>query len=149
VESALQDGDVRLVVDLGGRQEVTLARLWRGQVLVDWEPDPRAGDCLLRLDLLRRLNLTPEGDDLVATIRGHTVAQLTDEHAALVRRLGGARRIELSLRLTMRDGAYQGGQETYWLLERGGKRTALLRVQAEVRLRSAPAGSPRTSRGPS
>ena len=33
----------------------TAARLWRSQVLVDWEPDPQAGGCLLRPDLLRRL----------------------------------------------------------------------------------------------
>src|SRR5215831_14135415 len=55
IEAALQDGDARLSTTLGGRQELTVARLWRGQVLVDWEPDPRAGDCLLRMDLLRRL----------------------------------------------------------------------------------------------
>jgi hypothetical protein len=55
VESALLDADATLSTDLGGHRESTTARLWRGQVLVDWEPDARAGDCLLRPELLRRL----------------------------------------------------------------------------------------------
>ena len=55
VEAALLDADARLSTDLGDRHEVSTARLWRGQVLVDWEPDTQAGDCLLRVELLRQL----------------------------------------------------------------------------------------------
>ena len=45
VERALADGDATLSTELGDHRETTNARLWRGQVLVDWEPDSQAGGC--------------------------------------------------------------------------------------------------------
>src|SRR5262249_51537247 len=127
IEAALLDGDARLATTLGGRRELTVARLWRGQVLVDWEPDPQGGDCLLRVDLLRRLldlhpkitfsSKTPVSTRTVTLeAPGRMVAALSDEHAALVRRLGGARRVVLTIHLRFNVGAsnvYAGGEETY------------------------------------
>src|SRR6516165_10208665 len=102
VEAALLDADARLSTDLGDRREVTTARLWRGQVLVDWEADAQAGDCLLRIELLRQLvelraHTRFAGNELVVQAPGRIVAALSPEHAALVRRLGGARRVEMTL----------------------------------------------------
>jgi hypothetical protein len=152
VEVALLDADARLSTDLGDRQEVTTARLWRGQVLVDWEADAQAGDCLLRVDLLRRLvalraRTRFAGDDLVVQAPGRIVAALSSEHAGLVRRLGGARRVELTLRLRFAGNVYVGGEETYSLVERG-RHVPLLRLIAEVSVRTPRAASPRTSPAP-
>ena len=55
VERAAADADATLSTDIGSHRERTAARLWKGQVLVDWEPDPTTGDILLRPELLRRL----------------------------------------------------------------------------------------------
>jgi hypothetical protein len=149
IETALADADARLETDIGGHVERTTARLWRGQVLVDWEPDPQAGDCLLRVDLLRRLialhaTATIEPDRLRIAAPGRIVAGVSAEHADLVKRMGGARRIELRLNLRFKDGAYGGGEETYLLVERG-KPQVLLALKAEVTARAA---SPRTSPAP-
>src|SRR5437660_3887093 len=97
VEAGLANADAQLTTDLGGHHELTSARLWRGQVLVDWEPDPQAGGCLLRPALLRRLialraNINSEADVLRISATGRIVAGLSAEHADLVARLGGARR---------------------------------------------------------
>src|SRR5215216_6504459 len=96
VETALADGDAQVVISLGGQREETSARLWRGQVLVDWEPDATAGGCLLRPDLLRRLvalhaAVRVDGQSLAIQASGQIVAALSPEHADLVRRLGGTR----------------------------------------------------------
>jgi len=152
VEAALQDADARLTTDLGDRHEVTSARLWRGQVLIDWEPDAQAGDCLLRADLLRRLiegraRTRFVGDDLLVQASGRIVAALSSEHAALVRQLGGARRIEMLVRLRFDKNAYLGGEETYSLVERG-RHVPLLRLTAEVKVRTPRATSQRTSHAP-
>jgi hypothetical protein len=149
IEAALQDADARLTTDLGDRHELTSARLWRGQVLVDWEPDARAGDCLLRTELLRRLiaDRAPTrfvGDDLVVQAPGRTVSALSSEHAALVRQLGGGRRIEMLVRLRFDKQVYVGGDETYSLVQRG-RHVALLRLTADVKVRTPRAASPRTS----
>ena len=149
VELALADADATLSTDIGGHREVTAARLWRGQVLVDWEPDPRAGGCLLRVDLLRRLvdlhaNTSIKGNVLTLRASGRIVAALSATHADLVRQLGGAEHVELVARLNFRNGEYVGGDETYRLV-RSGSRAPLLRVEAEVRLRSSRPASPRTS----
>jgi len=149
IEAALQDADARLSTSLGGRQEVTTARLWRGQVLVDWEPDPRAGDCLLRVDLLRRLlelhaKATVAADTVILEAAGRVVAGLSEEHAALVRRLGGARKVTLTITLRFKANNYMGGEETYALVDRG-RATPLLHLEAQVELRRARAASPRTS----
>jgi hypothetical protein len=146
VEAALADSDASLSTDLGGHRETTVARLWRGQVLVDWEPDRTAGGCLLRPDLLRRLlalhaQVDTEPEVLRIIAPGRVVAALSPEHADLVSRLGGARRVELRATLRFDRDRYLGGQETYYLVERG-QRVALVRLTAEVRAR-APA--PRTA----
>jgi hypothetical protein len=152
VEAALLDADARLSTDLGDRREVTTARLWRGQVLVDWEADTQAGDCLLRVALLRQLvELRAQtrfaGDELTIQAPGRIVAALSPEHAALVRRLGGARRVEMRLTLRFAAGTYLGGEEVYALVERG-RRVPLLRLLAEVSVRTPRTASPRTSPAP-
>lgn len=155
VEAALQDADARLSTDLGDRHEVADARLWHGQVLVDWEQDAHAGDCLLRVDRVRRLvdlgaKAHVTADEVRVQAPGRTVAALSDQHAALVRQLGGARRVEMSLRLRLVDSVYVGGEEIYALVDaargRGrGRPIPLLRITAEVSLRPARAASPRRS----
>jgi hypothetical protein len=152
VAAALLDADAELSTDLGDHHEVTVARLWRNQVLVDWEPDPQAGGCLLRPDLLRRLvalhaSVESSADSVRITAPGRVVAALSDEHADLVARLGGARHVEMRARLRFEGAAYRGGQETYYVLE-GGTRVALLRLTADVRPRPVRAASPRTSPAP-
>jgi hypothetical protein len=152
VEAALQDADAELVTDLGGRQETTTARLWRGQVLVDWQPDAQAGDCLLRPQLLRslvegRASVTATTAEVTLVATGRLVAALSDEHAALVRRLGGARRITLTIRLAFKDGAYIRGEETYALVDKG-RPNPLLRLTAHITLRTPRTASPRTSPAP-
>ena len=154
VEAALIDSDASLSTDLGGHRETTMARLWRGQVLVDWEPDRTAGGCLLRPDLLRRLvtlhaQIDAEPDVLRISAPGRIVAALSPEHADLVSRLGGARRVELRATLRFERDRYLGGQETYNLVERG-QRIPLVRLTAEVRPRTTVAhiASRRTSPAP-
>lgn len=155
VEAALADADADLSTDLGGLRETASARLWRGQVLVDWEPDTQAGGCLLRPELLRRLvalhaQVDQAGDVVKVVAPGRIVAALSADHADLVARLGGARRVELRAELRFDGGVYRGGRETYYLVERG-RRVALLRLTADVRPRltgQAPEGSPRTSPAP-
>jgi hypothetical protein len=149
VEQALEDGDATLSIHLGDHHETATARLWRGQVLVDWEPDVQAGGCLLRVAQLRRLialHAQVSLLDQTMTLRapGRVVAGLSPEHADLVRRLGGARRVELLVRLDFADATYTGGVETYHVVDRG-QRLPLLSVRAEVRVRSARAASPNTS----
>lgn len=143
VETTVQDADAALSTDLADHREHTSARLWRGQVLVDWEPDPHAGGCLVRPALLRRLlalHATASWlqDGLTFRASGRVVAALSPEHADLVRRLGGARVVELQLKLRFDDGQYVGGDETYMVVERGA-RVPLLRLRAEVRSRSVTA----------
>jgi len=152
VEAALADADADLSTDLGDQHEVTSARLWRKQVLVDWEPDPQAGGCLLRPDLLRRLvalsaqvEVTPGGVRLSAP--GRVVAALSAEHADLVTRLGGSRRVEMRAMLRIEDQVYRGGQETYYLIERG-QQVPLLRLTADVRPRPVREALPRKSPAP-
>ena len=154
IEGALADADADLSIDLGGHHELTSARLWRGQVLVDWEPDAQAGGCLLRPALLRRLiALHAPVEHVDAALRisapGRIVAGLSAEHADLVARLGGARRVELQATLRFEGPVYRGGDETYYLVERR-QRQALVRITADVRPRSSrsPEASPRTSPAP-
>jgi hypothetical protein len=140
VETAVADADVTISTELGGQRTTTTARLWRGQVLVDWEPDRQAGDCLVRPDLLRRLialhaRVQVTADLLTMDVPGRVVASLSDEHAKLVRQLGGARRLELALRLWFSDGVYRTGTESFAVGDRG-QRAPLLEVRAEVRPRS-------------
>jgi hypothetical protein len=152
LDAALLDADARLCTYLGGQHEVTNVRLWRGQVRIDWEPDAQAGDCLLRAALVRRLvtldaRVEFVGDDLLLEASGRIVAALSAHHAALVRQLGGARRVQLAARLRFAHGEYRGGEETYFLAERG-RRIPLVRLTAEVSLRTSRAESRHTSRAP-
>lgn len=149
VEAGLQDADAELATDLGGRRESAAARLWQGQVLIDWQPDDQAGDCLLRPDLLRKLlaHVTRESAaEVTLQVPGRVVAALGAQHAELVRRLGGARRIELLINLSFDAATYLGGTETYSLVQRR-KPSPLLRLSAQVRVRSRTA-LPRTSPAP-
>jgi hypothetical protein len=148
VEAALADADAELSTDLGDHHEQTSARLWRNQVLVDWEPDRQAGGTLLRPDLLRRLiALHARVEHIDGGLRisapGRIVAALSSEHAELVARLGGARRVEMQTTLVFDAEKYRGGQETYYLVERG-KRLALLQLTASVRQRPVREASRRT-----
>jgi hypothetical protein len=152
LDAAMLDADARLCTYLGGQQEVTNVRLWRGQVLIDWEPDAQAGGCLLRAALVRRLVTLDApvefvGDDLVLAASGRIVAALSPDHSALIRRLGGARRVQLAVRLRFVHGEYRGGEETYFLAERG-RRIPLVRLTADVTLRTSRAESRHTSRAP-
>lgn len=152
VEAALVDADADLSTDLGDHHEVTPARLWRNQVLVDWEPDPQAGGCLLRPDLLRRLvalsaRVETTADGIRLSAPGRVVAALSAEHADLVSRLGGSRRVEMRAVLNFEGQVYRGGQETYYLVERG-RRLPLLQLSADVRPRPVREGSRRTSPAP-
>jgi hypothetical protein len=149
IEQALEDGDATLSIQLGDHHETATARLWRGQVLVDWEPDLQAGGCLLRVAQLRRLialhaQVALSGRAMMLRAPGRVVAGLSAEHADLVRRLGGARRVELFVQLDFADATYAGGVETYHVVDRG-QRLPLLSVRAEVRVRSPRAASPNTS----
>ncbi len=150
VEAALADAEATLSTDVGGHREVTQARVWRGQVLVDWEPEAQAGGCLLRPTMLRRLialhaDARSSSGGMSLRASGRVVAALSAEHADLVRRLGGPGRVELHIVLRFAEGQYRGGEETYTLRERG-QAVVLVRLVAEVRLRSARPASPRTSR---
>ena len=150
IEAVLANADVALSTDLGGYAQTTSARAWRGQVLVDWEPDPAAGDCLLRADLLRRLialhaQVQVFDDRLEVTAPGRIVASLSAEHADLVKRLGGARRLELRMTLRFAGAVYVGGEETYYLIEQRQPQR-LMHLTARVTARE---GSPRTSPAPS
>ena len=159
--AALADGDAELVTQLGGHREQTTARLWRGQVLVDWEPDPSAGGCLLRPAQLQRLHalhaeVSQSGAELRLRASGRILQALSPGHRELVAQLGGPRRLELRLRLQPTATGYRGS-ETYVVLD-GGRARSLLQLTAEVRLRqsetraqdSAPAGpaSPRSTPAP-
>lgn len=154
VEAAVADSVAELATDLGGHHELTSARLWRGQVLVDWEPDAQAGGCLLRPALLRRLialhaDVDHDGDVLRIRAPGRVVAGLSAEHADLVGRLGGARRVELRAVLRFEGAVYRGGDETYYVIDRG-QRQGLLRLSADVRPRTEGVreASPRRSPAP-
>jgi hypothetical protein len=72
------------------------------------------------------------------------VAALSPAHQDLVQQLGGARHLELVAHLKFNNGNYVGGDETYRLVRRGS-RAALLRVEAEIRVRTSRPASPRTS----
>lgn len=153
--AAAQNAEVEIETTVGVHVETGQARLWRGQVLVDWEPDPNAGGCLVRPDQVERLialhattRERPTGLDVVAA--GRIVSGLSPQHAGLVNQLGGARRVELGLQLTFTDDRYVGGTETYWLVE-GSRRAVLIRIVARVHQRAVHSGgeSPRTSREPS
>jgi hypothetical protein len=152
--STLADADAELVTILGGHREIAQARLWQGQILVDWEPDEQAGGCLLRPELVRRLlalhadgTIHDNGAELRLRAAGRIVAGLSEAHRELVSQLGGAARVELRARLRFADGTYVGGEEIYSVLDRG-RRLDVVTLTARVQRRAAPAASPRTSPAP-
>jgi hypothetical protein len=152
MQSTLADADAELVTVLGGHREVTRARVWQGKVLVDWEPDDRAGDCLLRPKLLARLTALHAGasvrdEELRIRAHGRIVAGLSDAHRDLVAQLGGTARVELRARLRFRGGSYRTGEESYEVVERG-RRVEVLKLSVRLERRVAAAESPRTSPAP-
>jgi hypothetical protein len=148
MERALEDGQADLTTRLGAHRERTRARLWQGQVLVDWEADEVAGGCLLRPGLVRRLLAlhatlaAGSRQSIVLRADGRVVSALSPRHARLAERLGQAPDVRLHLRFDGPNGIYTGGEETYRV---GG--AVLLRVTAEVRPR--PPASAQTSPAPS
>ena len=149
METAVADADAELVTVLGGHREAVQARLWRGRVLVDWEPDDSAGGVLLRPQLVRRLvALHAEAevwsDELSLRAPGRSIAALSPEHADLVSHMGGVRRIVLRARLRFPDGVYRGGEEAYEVRGQAGS-APLLTLRAIVKPRLA---SPHTSPAP-
>lgn len=139
MEAALRDADVQLTIEMGGLCEESTARVWQGQVLVDWELDNDAGGCLLRPHLVRRLvelgARVAEESPTRLRLRGapRVVAALGPGHAGLASGVAGSPALELTL--TRDDaGTYLGGTEDYHL---AGRRAApLLRLEARVRPRA-------------
>jgi hypothetical protein len=152
MEATVADADAELTTVLGGQRDSVRARLWRGQVLVDWEPDDSAGGCLLRPNLLRRLialhaEAAVRDNELTISAPGRSVAALSPAHADLVTRLGGSRRVALRARLRFADSTYRGGEEAYAVVHQGRPLT-LLRLIADVKPRTPQPASPQTSPAP-
>jgi hypothetical protein len=151
MEATLQDADAELVTVLGGLREVTSARVWQGRVLVDWEPDEQAGDCLLRPVLVRRLialhaeaALHAHGSELRVHAKGRVVVGLSEAHRELVKQLGGESRVELHAHLRFDRSGYAGGEERYEVVE-AGRRADVLKLNVRVSRREAKGGSARPS----
>jgi len=146
MQAALADADATLSTDLGGERTITTVRLWRDQALVDWEPDPSVGDCLFRPALVRRLvdlhaAVHVVKDGVVVEAPGQVVASLSPEHSELVQRMGGARRVHMTVTLSFADGLYEGGTQAFEVVERG-RRLPFMQLTARIKARAA---SPRTS----
>jgi hypothetical protein len=153
MERALESGVAELRVEIGGHEEVTQARLARGQVLVDWEPDDAAGGCLLRPALVRRLLLLnaqvrTADDEVIVRAQPRVVRSLSEQHARLVAGLQPAPSLCLRLRFDGPAGAYSGGEERYEAPARRGRRAQDGAVMLRLTARLLPA-SPRTSSAPS
>jgi len=138
VEAALMDSQAQITTTLGGIRETTAARLWQGKVLVDWEADEAAGGCLLQPALARRLvslhaRVERQPDQVRLFAPGQIVAALSPAHADLVKRLAVSQRrsLELRIRLRFESGRYVGGDESYFVVERGA-RVVLLRLEAQI-----------------
>ena len=144
----MANGAADLTTTLGGASDTTTARLWKGEVRIDWEPDDEAGGCLLRPALVRRLlSLTARvdvGDDEVR-IRApaRTVAALSPHHAQMLEHLGQQPDLTVTLRFDTGHGRYLGGVESY-VAGRGRRTAVLLRLTAVIRERAAPETSART-----
>jgi hypothetical protein len=154
----LADGYAELDTEIGGHRESAQARLWRGQVLVDWERDEAAGGCLVRPELVQRLlalNATArvEGTDVVVTAGPRVVASLSERHARLAAGVQPAPTLSLRLRFDGPDGAYTGGEERYeapaGVSRRTARPTVVLRLRARVHAGAPRPASPRTSTAPS
>lgn len=144
---ALEDADARLRVAMGGHEETVEARVWRGQVLVDWERDDEAGGCLLRPGLVERLaalgaSATRAGSSLDIRASPRVLASLSAGHAALAARLGQPAALRLRLRFDGPGGGYTGGREQY--VVEPGRRPAvpLVTLRVALRLRASAGTSP-------
>ncbi len=151
MEEAVADGYADLTLSMGGSDESSTARLWQGQVLVDWERDEVAGGCLLRPPLVRKLlalhaAVAAQPDGLGVTAAPRVVAALSPRHAGLALQLGEPPELRLVLRFDGPMGAYRGGEETYLVRSGGRVATVLLRLTARVRPRPTPGASERTPR---
>lgn len=145
----VQDADATLEIAIGGLTETTRVRLWRGQVLVDWEPDDEAGDCLLRPDLVRRLATL--GASAEASARGlrvransRVVARLSHRHAAFVAQVAAPAALRMDLYFDGDQGVYLGGSETYAV---SGSDASLLTLRASVERRPPRGTSEQTAPG--
>jgi hypothetical protein len=160
--AVLANAQAEISLTMGGYTDVTVARLWQGDVLVEWERDDFAGGCLLRPALVRRLVIlgaTVERDQprgasaetwLVVRARPRVVQSLSDRHAHLAAQLGGQASLRLTLRFAGAEGSsYLGGEETYAIepstrqrLRRGSplraEEAVLLRLTTTVQPRSTP-----------
>jgi hypothetical protein len=150
--ATLADAEAELVTILGGHRETSRLRLWHGQVLVDWEPDARAGGCLLRPALVQRLialhaHVESSNSQMRLRASGRTVAALSPEHRDLVASMGGEHSTELRVRLQFDGDRYLGGEEQYSVV-RAGQRVELMRLCATVTPRVTQPESPRTSHVP-
>lgn len=156
MEATLLDARAELTTDLGGHREITVARVWRGDVLVDWERDDAAGGCLLRPSLVRRLlalnaTLDERPTEVVLSAAPRAVAALSREHARLAAGLGYEPAVTVHLQFDGPRGPYVGGVETYRLAAtRSAARAAvILQLVARVQPLVARRESPRTSPAPS
>jgi hypothetical protein len=158
MEEALVGATAELRFEMGGHQEVTQARLARGQVLVDWERDDAAGGCLLRPALVRRLLLLnarvhTEGCDVVVQAEPRVIQSLSQQHARLMAGLQPPPSLCLRLRFDGPAGAYTGGEERYEAPSRSGRRARAAPVMLRLTARLLPAqsrpASPQTSTAPS
>ena len=136
MDATLADAYAELITTLGGQEVHTEVRLWRGQVLIDWEADDAAGGCLLRPALVTRLlalhaQVSAEADELRLRASGNIVAGLSAQHKQLVAQLGGAGHVEMRAALHFQDGRYTGGEERYAVIERG-RRVDVLTLRVAV-----------------
>lgn len=146
--ATVENADADLLLEMGGYQEHTRARLWQGQVLVEWERDDTAGGCLVRPELVRRLALLGAALDVSptgATLRAgpRVVASLSESHARLEQELGQPADLTLRLSFQGADGPYVGGEEVYVVRGRRGGAT-LLRLTATVQPRVSSSPQPLT-----
>lgn len=147
MRAVLNDAEADLALSMGGLVERSSARVWHGQVLVDWERDDDAGGCLLHPELVVRLGrlgarAEARGHDLRVVARPRIVAALGPRHASLAGGLHGAPTLELTLRRGS-DDAYVGGVEAYRVTD-----APLMRLEAVVRPRPTPAGPASERTGP-
>jgi hypothetical protein len=158
MEQALVEGSADLDLEIGGHHELSHARLARGQVFVDWEPDDTAGGCLLRAALVRRLVLLNarvrrEPAAVVLTAGPPLLRRLSDEHARLVQGVVPQPTLMLRLRFDGPDGAYAGGEERYEVPHQGRGRAdvspVILRLRVRLRAAATRPTSGRTSSAPS
>ncbi len=146
MDAALADADAEITVALGGLVETISARVWMGQVMVEWERDESAGGLLLHPRLVERLAAlggTPklDGESVGFDVGPQVVRALDAYRLRLGGQLGTSPHLRLTLRFDGPGGAYTGGEEAY--VVPGTKReTTLLRLTAQVTPRAPRAVAP-------